>query len=131
MSQALIAVAFDLRPPIPTSAVASTSPRAARSQTSPSSIASLCLPVRPPPRGGRGPWPGKADYQSDHKFTITPSSVTGALVTKIIVDEPCPGLKTIFSFKVPDQRSSQVCHLTAKQATSPNAMLTSASQLLT
>ncbi|XP_030530995.1 mitochondrial outer membrane protein porin of 34 kDa-like [Rhodamnia argentea] len=85
------------------------------------------------------------DYQSDHKFTITTSSVTGVtitsaatkkgelfladvntqlknknvttdvkvdtnsnLVTKITVDEPCPGLKTIFSFTVPDQRSGQI-----------------------
>ncbi|XP_056166912.1 mitochondrial outer membrane protein porin of 34 kDa-like [Syzygium oleosum] len=30
------------------------------------------------------------------------------LVTKITVDEPCPGLKTIFSFTVPDQRSGQI-----------------------
>ncbi|KAL3720172.1 hypothetical protein ACJRO7_005059 [Eucalyptus globulus] len=85
------------------------------------------------------------DYQSDHKFTITTSSVTGVtitsaatkkgelfladvntqlknknvttdvkvdtnsnLVTKITVDEPFPGLKTIFSFTVPDQRSGQI-----------------------
>ncbi|KAI6671196.1 hypothetical protein NL676_006081 [Syzygium grande] len=85
------------------------------------------------------------DYQSDHKFTIATSSVTGVtitssatkkgelfladvntqlknknvttdvkvdtnsnLVTKITVDEPCPGLKTIFSFTVPDQRSGQI-----------------------
>ncbi|KAF8010847.1 hypothetical protein BT93_J1481 [Corymbia citriodora subsp. variegata] len=85
------------------------------------------------------------DYQSDHKFTITTSSVTGVtitsaatkkgelfladvntqlknknvttdvkvdtnsnLITKITVDEPCPGLKTIFSFTVPDQRSGQI-----------------------
>ncbi|XP_056161308.1 mitochondrial outer membrane protein porin of 34 kDa-like, partial [Syzygium oleosum] len=82
------------------------------------------------------------DYQSDHKFTITPFSVTdynicsnkerravsrvntqlknknvttdvkvdtnSNLVTKITIDEPCPGLKTIFSFKVPDQRSGQI-----------------------
>ncbi|KAK9272915.1 hypothetical protein L1049_003294 [Liquidambar formosana] len=30
------------------------------------------------------------------------------LFTTITVDEPCPGLKTIFSFKVPDQRSGKV-----------------------
>ncbi|KAI6673945.1 hypothetical protein NL676_001851 [Syzygium grande] len=35
------------------------------------------------------------------------------LVTKITVDEPCPGLKTIFSFKVRDQRNNKGNSLTA------------------
>ncbi|KAJ6771309.1 VOLTAGE-DEPENDENT ANION-SELECTIVE CHANNEL [Salix koriyanagi] len=30
------------------------------------------------------------------------------LLTTITIDEPAPGLKTIFSFKVPDQRSGKV-----------------------
>lgn len=30
------------------------------------------------------------------------------LFTTVTVDEPAPGLKTIFSFKVPDQRSGKV-----------------------
>jgi len=29
------------------------------------------------------------------------------LFTTITVDEPCPGLKTILSFKIPDQRSGK------------------------
>jgi hypothetical protein len=33
------------------------------------------------------------------------------LFTTITVDEPAPGLKTIFSFKVPDQRSGKVSYL--------------------
>ncbi|KAJ8760856.1 hypothetical protein K2173_021894 [Erythroxylum novogranatense] len=85
------------------------------------------------------------DYQSDHKFTVTTYTSTGAAITSsgirkgelfladvstqlknknittdvkvdtnsnlfttITVDEPAPGLKTIFSFKVPDQRSGKV-----------------------
>ncbi|KAG7985449.1 hypothetical protein I3843_03G026100 [Carya illinoinensis] len=48
------------------------------------------------------------DYQSDHKFTITTYSPTGVLFTTITIDEPAPGLKTIFSLRVPDQRSGKV-----------------------
>ncbi|KAG5224369.1 mitochondrial outer membrane protein porin of [Salix suchowensis] len=85
------------------------------------------------------------DYQTDHKFTLTTFSPTGATITSsgtkkgeflaadvntqlknknitadikvdtssnffttITADEPAPGLKTIFCFKVPDQRSGNV-----------------------
>ncbi|KAF5945282.1 hypothetical protein HYC85_015510 [Camellia sinensis] len=48
------------------------------------------------------------DYQSDHKFTVTTYTNTGLLFTTITIDEPAPGLKTIFSFIVPDQRSGKV-----------------------
>ncbi|XVE68066.1 hypothetical protein DITRI_Ditri09bG0039200 [Diplodiscus trichospermus] len=85
------------------------------------------------------------DYQTDQKFTLTTSSLTGVditsvgtkkgdlfladvntklknrnvtydikvdtysnLFTTITVDEPAPGLKAIFSFRVPDQRSGKV-----------------------
>lgn len=85
------------------------------------------------------------DYQSDHKFTLTTSTLNGVaitpsatkkgelfladvstqlknknittdikvdtssnLFTTITIDEPAPGLKTIFSFVVPDQKSGKV-----------------------
>ncbi|THG19260.1 hypothetical protein TEA_026235 [Camellia sinensis var. sinensis] len=76
------------------------------------------------------------DYQSDHKFTVTTYSPTGVVITSsgtkkgdifiadvntqlknknittdIKVDtnsNPAPGLKTIFSFKIPDQRSGKL-----------------------
>ncbi|XP_044490149.1 mitochondrial outer membrane protein porin of 36 kDa-like [Mangifera indica] len=85
------------------------------------------------------------DYQSDHKFTVTTYTSTGAAITSsgikkgelfladvssqlknknittdikvdtnsnlfttITVDEPAPGLKSIFSFRIPDQRSGKV-----------------------
>ncbi|KAL8458056.1 hypothetical protein ACS0TY_035800 [Phlomoides rotata] len=48
------------------------------------------------------------DYQTDQKFTLTTYSPTGVLLTTITVNEPTPGLKTILSFKVPDQRSGKL-----------------------
>ncbi|KAE8661414.1 Mitochondrial outer membrane protein porin 1 [Hibiscus syriacus] len=76
------------------------------------------------------------DYQADHKFTVTTYTSNGVAITStgtkkaekqehhnqcdvkvdtnsklfttITVDEPAPGLKTIFSCIVPDQRSGKV-----------------------
>nr|KJB30017.1 hypothetical protein B456_005G139100 [Gossypium raimondii] len=64
------------------------------------------------------------DYQADHKFTVTTYTSNGVAITStgikkgellladlfatVTVDEPAPGLKTIFSFIVPDQRSGKV-----------------------
>ncbi|PPD69994.1 hypothetical protein GOBAR_DD33126 [Gossypium barbadense] len=65
------------------------------------------------------------DYQVDHKFTVTTYTSNGVLKNKnittdvkvdsrsnlfttVTIDEPAPGLKTIFSFVVPDQKSGMV-----------------------
>ncbi|RRT84611.1 hypothetical protein B296_00013366 [Ensete ventricosum] len=48
------------------------------------------------------------DYQTDHKFTVTTCTSDG-VVSDFTVDElATPGLKTIFSFVIPDQRSGKV-----------------------
>ncbi|KAH6791129.1 voltage dependent anion channel 1 [Perilla frutescens var. frutescens] len=48
--------------------------------------------------------------QLKHKNVTTDVKVdtSSNLFTTITVDEPCPGLKTILSFKVPDQRSGKL-----------------------
>ncbi|KAJ6431232.1 hypothetical protein OIU84_018679 [Salix udensis] len=66
------------------------------------------------------------DYQSDHKFTVTTYTSSGVAITStgikkgdlwtqtpiflrlLLLMNLLPGLKTIFSFKVPDQRSGKV-----------------------
>ncbi|KAK9004129.1 hypothetical protein V6N11_001938 [Hibiscus sabdariffa] len=78
------------------------------------------------------------DYQIDQKFTLTTTSPTGIAITSvgtkkgdlfltdvttdikvdtysnlfttITVDQPAPGLKAIFNFRVPDQRSGKYLH---------------------
>lgn len=41
-------------------------------------------------------------------FTKVDNAFALQLFTTITVNEPAPGLKTIFSFRVPDQRSGKV-----------------------
>ncbi|RWW11622.1 hypothetical protein GW17_00024753 [Ensete ventricosum] len=49
------------------------------------------------------------DYQTDHKVTVTTCTSNGVVTSTITIDElASPGLKTIFSFVVPDQRSGKV-----------------------
>ncbi|KAL6562552.1 hypothetical protein OROGR_003559 [Orobanche gracilis] len=64
------------------------------------------------------------DYQGDQKLTLTTSTANGVAITSsgtkkgdhyiadvyttITVDEPAPGVKAIFNFIAPDQRSGKV-----------------------
>lgn len=44
-------------------------------------------------------------------YFVTKSLYYDQLLTTITIDEPAPGLKTIVSFRVPDQRSGKVSNV--------------------